>query len=44
MDAYSSDYRASLKAFEKLTDTEASNWNVDYCDYTFNYKYGIYIL
>lgn len=36
MDAYSSDYRASLEAFEELTNTKANNWQVDYCGYHVN--------
>lgn len=36
MDAYSSDYIASLKAFEELTKTKADNYQVDYCGYHVN--------
>lgn len=36
MNDYSSDYKKSLKEFEKLTDTKANNWHVDYCGYHVN--------
>lgn len=38
MDCYGSEYKASLEAFEKLTNTNACNWYVDYCGYGFNFK------
>lgn len=40
MDCYGSEYRASLKSFEKLTDTEACDWDVNYCGYSFDFKYN----
>lgn len=38
MDAYSSDYRASLEKFDTLMGTEACDYSVDYCSYNFDYK------
>lgn len=36
MSDFSSDYKKSLKKFEKLTDTKANNWLVDYNGYHVN--------
>lgn len=36
MDSYGSDYKASLEAFEKLTNTKAKTWHVDYSGYHVN--------
>lgn len=40
MDCYGSEYKASLEAFEKLTDTNACNWDVDYSRYGFKFEYN----
>lgn len=40
MDAYSTDYQESMKAFEDMTDTRVYNWEVGYERYDFSY-YGI---
>lgn len=40
MDAYGSDYVTSLRAFEKLTNTNSCNWGVNYSGYNFNFKYN----
>ena len=39
MDCYASEYKASLKSFEKLTDTEACDWNVGYSGYSFDFMF-----
>ena len=39
MSAYGSDYRESLKAFEKLTNTRSYSWSVDYCNYSFRFNH-----
>lgn len=36
-DSYSSDYRATLAAFEKIFDISVYRWNVDDCRYSFDY-------
>lgn len=40
MSDFSSDYKKSLKEFEKLTNTKATNWQVDYCGYHVNSLYN----
>lgn len=37
MDAYSVDYKKSMKAFEDMTDTEVYDWEVGYERYDFSY-------
>ena len=39
MGCYASEYKASLKSFEKLTDTEACDWNVGYSGYSFDFMF-----
>lgn len=39
MDAYSTDYQESMKAFEDMTDTEVYNWEVGYERYDFSYEF-----
>lgn len=39
MIVYGSDYRESLKAFEKLTNTRSYSWSVDYCNYSFRFNH-----
>lgn len=36
MNSFGTDYRNSLKEFEKLTNTTTNNWRVDYCGYYVN--------
>lgn len=36
MNSFGTDYRKSLKEFEKLTNTTTKNWRVDYCGYYVN--------
>lgn len=38
MESYNWDYRSSLEAFEKFTDSQAVNWQVDYCAYHYRHK------
>lgn len=40
MDCYASEYKASLKSFENLTNTGAFNWNVGYSRYSFNFMFN----
>lgn len=39
VDCCASEYKASLKSFEKLTDTEACDWNVGYSGYSFDFMF-----
>lgn len=39
MDAYSVDYKKSMKAFEDMTDTEVYDWEVGYERYDFSYEF-----
>lgn len=39
MDAYSVDYKKSMKAFEDMTDTRVYNWEVGYERYDFSYEF-----
>lgn len=39
MDAYSTDYQESMKAFEDMTDTRVYNWEVGYERYDFSYEF-----
>lgn len=38
MEGYGSDYVTSLRAFEKLTNTQSYSWSVNYSGYDFNFK------
>ena len=40
MESYGSDYVMSLKAFEKITNTNSCNWRVGYNGYSFDFKYN----
>lgn len=40
MDCYNQDYKSALESFEKLTNTRACDWQVDYCGYSFDFKYN----
>ena len=39
MDCCASEYKASLKSFEKLMDTEACEWSVGYSGYSFDFMF-----
>lgn len=40
MDAYGTDYRASLKEFEELINVRCTSWSVNYC--TFFYRFQVH--